>query len=39
MNYLLKYGGRDMAKLLMPLFTTVWGAAALPHTWTTGVLL
>jgi hypothetical protein len=37
-NELLKYGGRSMAKLLMPLFTAVWGAAALPHTWTTGVI-
>jgi hypothetical protein len=26
-NELLKYGGRSMAKLLMPLFTAVWGAA------------
>ncbi len=29
-NELLKYGGRDMAQLLMPLFAAVWGAAALP---------
>ena len=35
---LLKYGGRDMARLLMPLFATVWGAAALPQVWTTGVI-
>jgi hypothetical protein len=37
-NELLKYGGRDMARLLMPLFATVWGAAALPQVWTTGVI-
>jgi hypothetical protein len=33
----VKYGGRSMAKLLMPLFTAVWGAAALAPRWTTGV--
>jgi hypothetical protein len=27
-----------MAKLLMPLFTTVWEAAALPRIWTAGVI-
>ncbi len=37
-NELLQYGGRDMARLLMLLFATVWGAAALPQVWTTGVI-
>ncbi len=37
-NELLKYGGRAMAELLMPLFSAVWEAAALPAVWTQGVI-